>query len=65
LRAIGWSIQAPRPQNPAAAGPEEQDAFKKLADTVAQEEARQPGRPVALFCTDEHRIGLKPVTRRV
>ncbi|WP_313898381.1 helix-turn-helix domain-containing protein [Methylobacterium sp. J-068] len=29
LRAIGWSIQAPRPKNPAAAGPEAQAAFKK------------------------------------
>lgn len=38
---------------------------KKLDDTLAEEEARQPGRPVTLFCTDEHRIGLKPVTRRV
>ena len=38
---------------------------KKLAATLAEEEARHPGRPVALFCTDEHRIGLKPVTRRV
>ena len=29
LQAIGWSIQAPRPRNPAAAGPEAQAAFKK------------------------------------
>jgi transposase len=29
LQAIGWSIQAPRPKNPAAASPEEQAAFKK------------------------------------
>lgn len=29
LQAIGWSIQAPRPRNPAAAGPEDQAAFKK------------------------------------
>ena len=29
LRAIGWSIQKPRPRNPKAATPEEQDAFKK------------------------------------
>ena len=64
LQAIGWSIQAPHPRNPAAASPEEQDA-KKLDDTLAEEEARQPGRPVTLFCTDEHRIGLKPVIRRV
>jgi transposase len=29
LRAIGWSIQAPRPRHPRAAMPEEQEAFKK------------------------------------
>jgi transposase len=29
LRAIGWSIQAPRPRHPAAAGPEKAALFKK------------------------------------
>jgi len=29
LRAIGWSIQTPRPRHPAAATPEEQETFKK------------------------------------
>lgn len=29
LKAIGWSIQAPRPKNPKAASEEEQQAFKK------------------------------------
>ena len=29
LKAIGWSIQKPRPRNPKAATLEEQDAFKK------------------------------------
>ncbi len=29
LQAIGWSIQAPRPKNPASADPEERAAFKK------------------------------------
>ena len=29
LRVIGWSIQRPRPQNPASATPAERDAFKK------------------------------------
>lgn len=29
LRAIGWSIQKPRPRNPKAATAEEQEAFKK------------------------------------
>lgn len=31
LQAIGWTIQAPRPRNPAAASPDEQAAFKKNA----------------------------------
>jgi transposase len=29
LKAIGWSIQMPRPRHPRAATPEEQEAFKK------------------------------------
>ena len=29
LQAIGWSIQKPRPRNPKAATPAEQEAFKK------------------------------------
>jgi transposase len=29
LKAVGWSIQAPRPCNPKAASPEEAEAFKK------------------------------------
>ena len=40
LRAIGWSIQAPRPRNPAAAGPEEQAAFKKNSPTPSPRKRR-------------------------
>jgi hypothetical protein len=29
LKAIGWSIQTPRPKNPKSALPEEAAAFKK------------------------------------
>lgn len=29
LQKLGWSLQAPRPRNPQAAGPEAQAAFKK------------------------------------
>ena len=29
LKALGWSIQRPRPRNPEAATPQEQDEFKK------------------------------------
>src|ERR1700679_610654 len=37
----------------------------KVADIVAEEAARHPDTPIETFATDEHRIGLKPVTRRV
>jgi transposase len=29
LRAVGWSVQSPRPEHPARATPEEREAFKK------------------------------------
>ena len=29
LKAIGWSIQAPRPRNPKAASPQQEAAYKK------------------------------------
>src|SRR5271166_6930518 len=38
---------------------------KKLAEVVAEEAARHPDTPIETFATDEHRLGLKPVTRRV
>jgi hypothetical protein len=29
LKAIGWSVQKPRPRHPGSATPEEREAFKK------------------------------------
>ena len=43
LRAIGWSIQRPRPRNPKAATPEQQDAFKKKSRTPSPR--KRPGTP--------------------
>ena len=37
----------------------------KLAEVVAEEAERHPGAPVEVLATDEHRLGLKPVLRRV
>jgi transposase len=65
LKTIGWSIQVPRPRHPASATPEEREAFKKPEEAVAEEVAVQPDRQVEVFATDEPRIGLKPITRRV
>ncbi|MGH6869406.1 MAG: winged helix-turn-helix domain-containing protein [Methylocella sp.] len=36
LKAIGWSIQKPRPKNPKSASPEEAAAFKKSSRTPLQ-----------------------------
>src|SRR6185503_12185405 len=40
-------------------------SIKKLDEVVAEEAARRPDLPVEVFATDEHRLGLKPVLRRV
>src|SRR3954449_8761889 len=39
--------------------------LKKLAAVVAEEAAKHPDKPVEVWATDEHRIGLKPIIRRV
>src|SRR4051794_40460412 len=38
---------------------------KKLATVVVEEAAKHPDKPVEVWATDEHRIGLKPILRRV
>ena len=40
LKAIGWSIQAPRPKNPKSATPEEAAAFKKTSRTPSPRRLR-------------------------
>ncbi len=38
---------------------------KKLEQAVAEARAQHPDKPVEVWATDEHRIGLKPILRRV
>src|SRR4051794_14432916 len=38
---------------------------KKLEQAVAEERAKHPGKPIEVWATDEHRIGLQPILRRV
>src|SRR3954453_11259298 len=45
--------------------PRRNPRLKKLDEVVAEEAARRPDLPVEVFATDEHRLGLKPVLRRV
>ena len=63
LKAIGWSIQKQKEEIGHAR--RSGGIQKKLVEAVAEEAAKYPDKPVEVFATDEHRIGLKPVTRRV
>src|SRR3982750_2684282 len=77
LKAIGWTVQKPRPRHPAAATPEEQEAFQKSSSRPSRRRgarprarrsgagASPPAPPSAPWATDGHRIGLKPSLRRV
>jgi len=40
-------------------------AEKKIGRAVARARAAHPGRPVEVWAEDEHRLGLKPIRRRV
>jgi hypothetical protein len=40
LKAIGWTIQTPRPCHPAAATPEEQEAFNKSSNRLSRRRGR-------------------------
>ena len=41
LKAVGWSIQKPRPKNPKSASPDEAEAFKKSSPRPSRK--RPPG----------------------
>ena len=67
-RAIGWTIQRPRPRprHARAAGPGEGSAFEKSSPRSSPgRPARHPSTAIETDPTDEHRIGLKPILRRV
>ncbi len=58
-------LKCPRPVHQEA-DPFEQEAWKKkLAQKVAQVQRDHPNSVVELWTMDEHRLGLKPVIRRV
>ena len=61
-------LDDPAPAAAARAGGDARGAGgvqKKLAEAVAEEAERHPGATIETFATDEHRIGLKPILRRV
>src|SRR5215470_14782073 len=57
------SRRVPGTRRPQA--PRRKRFIKKLADTVAEEATKHPDKPIEVWATDEHRLGLKPIHRRV
>lgn len=65
LKRAGYSLQIPRPHHHKA-DRDKQEAFKhELPDQVKQIQQAHPQDKIELWSMDEHRIGLKPVMRRV
>src|SRR3982750_4479972 len=67
-KAINWSGQKPRPPPPPPRRGPARGAGgvqKKLEQAVAEARAQHPDTPIEVWATDEHRIGLKPIIRRV
>jgi transposase len=65
LKAIGWSIQKPRPKNPKSASPEEAAAFKKAFGRRCRRSRKASRQKDRGLRHGRASIGLKPVTRRV
>src|SRR3982751_4075456 len=51
----------PRPRPPGGA----RGVQKKLEQAIDEASAQHPDTPIEVWATDEHRLGLKPILRRV
>jgi hypothetical protein len=60
-----FRLRSPRPHHEKA-DPVEQEAWKKkLTQEAVKVQAAHPDADVEVWCEDEHRLGLKPIMRRV
>jgi transposase len=65
LKRVNFSLHIPRPRH-YKADKNRQEAFKQdLPEQVKQIQQAHPQDSVELWSMDEHRVGLKPVVRRV
>lgn len=65
LRAMTFRLRVPRPSHEKADVVEQEIWKKKLASLVANVQAEHPQATVELWTMDEHRLGLKPIVRRI
>lgn len=65
LKLMRWRLRVPRAEHQQA-NPDEQEAWKKKLTTVVEQVHNEhPDADVEVWCEDEHRIGLQPVSRRI
>jgi transposase len=64
LKQMEFRLRVPRPE-PQQQDSVEQVAWKKLPERVEQLRQQYPGSEIQLWAMDEHRLGLKPMLRRV
>ena len=65
LKQMRQRLRVPR-QSHQEADPEEQEAWKKKqTQELKRIQAEYPDADVEVWCEDEHRIGLQPVSRRI
>ncbi|QSJ19273.1 IS630 family transposase [Nostoc sp. UHCC 0702] len=65
LKAMKLRLLVPRPSHKEADFAEQEEWKKKLANQVTQVQKKYPNADVEVWTMDEHRVGLKPIIRRI
>ncbi len=65
LKAMKLRLRVPRPSHEEADFVEQEEWKKKLVAQVTQVQKKHPKADVEVWTMDEHRVGLKPIIRRI
>ena len=65
LKKFSYSCQSPRPKHRKALTQEQEQFIQDLASKVKKLEEEYPEAEIDLWFFDEHRVGLKPILRKV
>ncbi len=65
LKQMELRLRVPRPQHQESDPEVQQEWIKKLSEEVERIQTLYPDADVEIWCEDEHRLGLQPVTRQV
>ncbi|WP_219907747.1 IS630 family transposase [Aphanothece hegewaldii] len=65
LKKFRYSLKVPRPRHQRAETEQQEQFKKRLPEQLKQLQQKNPTAKIELWSFDEHRIGLKPILRRV